>query len=84
MKKLDKDNEFKIRKAAADDMDKVAEIAIAAWKPIYEGYLRILDEEIFASFYAGWEERKKEICSFHAACPPRSCQHAVSPRLSDR
>lgn len=55
---MDKDNEYKIRKAAADDMDKVAEIAIAAWKPIYEGYLRIMGEEMFQSFYAGWEERK--------------------------
>lgn len=54
---------FEIRKASDSDMNKIAEIAVAAWEPIYSNYRQQIGEELFAVFFTNWQERKvQEIC----------------------
>ena len=48
-----------IRPAAEADRERMAEIGIAAWKPIYEGYEKQLGSELFHQFYPDPAARKR-------------------------
>ena len=53
-----------IRAATAADAEAIGEIAKAAWKPIFDGYLMQMGEEIFHFLYPeDPTEKKKEECA---------------------
>lgn len=54
------DAEVSIRKMEPEDLERVLEIAVAAWEPIYSGYRQQLGDEIFEAFYSGFPERKRK------------------------
>lgn len=49
---------LKIRPVCESDRDRVADIGIRAWKPIYDGYQKQLGDELFGVFYENPAERK--------------------------
>ena len=49
-----------IRDAQTDDADAVAEIAVAAWRPIYARLRDFLGDELFDTLHTGWESHKAE------------------------
>jgi ribosomal protein S18 acetylase RimI-like enzyme len=50
--------EVVIREVRPEEVEAIAEIAAAAWEPIYEHYRRTMGEEMFAGLHANWRERK--------------------------
>jgi GNAT superfamily N-acetyltransferase len=42
------------------DVERIAQIAVRAWGPIYASYRQRLGDEIFAALHTGWEARKAE------------------------
>ena len=49
-----------IRHLHPDDIDRLVEIALAAWAPVYESFKNILGEELFALQYPDCLDNKKE------------------------
>lgn len=47
-----------IRDLADEDVARLAEIAVDAWEPIYEGYRGILGGSLFEAKYGDWREHK--------------------------
>ena len=43
-----------IRPARPDDADCCAEIAVAAWRPIFESWRELLGEELWRQNFADW------------------------------
>ena len=43
-----------IRNASVPDLDRLHEIAVAAWTPIHDSCLRILGDAIFSDMFSGW------------------------------
>lgn len=41
-----------------DDLDRIAEITVAAWKPVYEEYRDTMGEELFEAKFGDWREYK--------------------------
>ena len=54
-----------IRSARDDDLEKIREIAVAAWKPIYVSFRKLIGEEIFDSVYSQWQKDKADQVSNH-------------------
>ena len=48
------------RPVRPDEVERIAQIAVRAWQPIYAYYREALGEELFARLYTGWEERKAD------------------------
>ena len=55
-----------IRKLKPADVEAVAEIAMAAWKPIFEVRRGIMGEELFTATHPDWRQRKAD--QVRAAC----------------
>ena len=51
---------FTIRPARDEDLDRVVEIARAAWVPIHESFRKILGEELYGVLCGDWADRKEE------------------------
>ena len=49
-----------LRSFKGNDLEKVLEIAVAAWQPIYKFRRDTLDAELYASLYTNWEDKKRE------------------------
>jgi len=49
---------LRIRPAREDDVPVMRQIAIAAWKPIFDEYRRAAGEEFFALNHSNWRETK--------------------------
>lgn len=45
-----------IRPSTDEDKPRIHEIAVAAWKPIFDRYRLILGDRIYDDVYAGWDE----------------------------
>ncbi|MDH7570437.1 MAG: GNAT family N-acetyltransferase [Armatimonadota bacterium] len=43
-----------------DEVESIAQLAVRAWKPIYENMRRLLGEELFRALHPKWEENKAE------------------------
>lgn len=52
--------EIKIIPCEEKYIEKVLELVVMAWTPIYEGYKEILGEEMFNDIYYDWKEKKCE------------------------
>lgn len=64
----------KVRDYRPEDLERLQDIAVEAWKPIYDEYRRKLGDEIFEQVYAGGSERKRgQVASF----AERSPEHLV-------
>jgi len=50
--------DVEIRDMESGDVERIGEIAVAAWRPIYEYYREIMGEDLFAAKYGDWEEYK--------------------------
>lgn len=48
------------RPVREEEIERVAEIAVRAWQPIFGYYREALGEDLFARLHTGWEERKAE------------------------
>ena len=48
-----------IRWLAPEEIERAADIAVAAWDPIYAGYREQLGGELFDAFYSDWKEQKR-------------------------
>jgi ribosomal protein S18 acetylase RimI-like enzyme len=48
-----------IRPFETSDRDRVLDIAVAAWQPVFKSYREILGGELFDTMHAGWEEDKR-------------------------
>ncbi|HOJ21305.1 MAG TPA: GNAT family N-acetyltransferase [Armatimonadota bacterium] len=48
------------RPVRPEDVERIAQIAVRAWQPIYAYYREALGEELFARLHTGWEERKAD------------------------
>ena len=63
-------NDVVIRDARQGDVETLAEIANAAWAPLFEAHRKAMGEELFAAAVPDWRQRKgKEI---RTACEPGS------------
>lgn len=51
---------IKVRKATVEDVEPTCEIAVEAWKPIYESYRRLLGDELFETLHKTWQEDKAD------------------------
>jgi RimJ/RimL family protein N-acetyltransferase len=60
------DEAFSIRSADSRDADAVAEIAVAAWEPIYAQFRETMGEELFAAACPEW--RKEKARQVRSAC----------------
>ena len=49
-----------LRAFKGSDLEKVLEIAVIAWQPIYKFRKDTLDADLYASLYLNWEDRKRE------------------------
>ncbi len=49
-----------LRAFKGSDLEKVLEIAVTAWQPIYQFRKDTLDADLYASLYTNWEDRKRE------------------------
>ncbi len=49
-----------LRSFKGNDLQKILEIAVAAWQPVYRFRRDTLDAELYASLYTNWEDRKRE------------------------
>ena len=47
-----------IRDLVAGDTERVVEIAVLAWEPVYAEFRRVLGEELFAAGNPNWQEEK--------------------------
>jgi GNAT superfamily N-acetyltransferase len=56
-----------IREWDEADIERVLAITVAAWRPVYNGYLQAMGPEIFEAYHSDWEERKRQTVM-------RSCQ----------
>ena len=56
---------IKVRNAQVEDVESACEIAVEAWKPIYENYRKILGDELFNELHKNWRERKAEEVRSH-------------------
>lgn len=55
---------IEIRELQPGDDNRLVDIALAAWAPIYESYRQVLGEELFDLMHSDWQERKaKQILS---------------------
>lgn len=51
---------MQIREWNEGDLERVLEITVAAWTPVYNGYRETMGDDIFDIVHAGWAERKKQ------------------------
>jgi ribosomal protein S18 acetylase RimI-like enzyme len=65
-------NATTIRKASVSDLDRIHEIAVAAWTPIYDSCLRILGDAIFSDMFSGWYLNWCRFKKEHVEDPARS------------
>ena len=63
-------DEVIIREVKAEDVRRAAEIAVAAWTPIYELRRQTMGEKLFAALHRDWKKRKAG--QIVAACSPKS------------
>ena len=62
----------KIRNFRPEDLKRLQDIAVEAWKPIYAEYRRKLGDEIFEQVFPGGSERKRgQVASFAEKSPER-------------
>ena len=47
-----------VRRYRSDDLERIREITVAAWRPPYEHYRENMGEELFRAKYGDWEEHK--------------------------
>lgn len=59
---------FVIRELKPGDVDVIADIAVAAWTPIYAQFRDIMGEELFSALYPDWKGRKAG--QVRRACEP--------------
>jgi len=57
-----------IREVKPADIDVIADIAVAAWTPIYARFREIMGEDLFGALYPDWKERKAG--QVRRACQP--------------
>ncbi|TNJ65020.1 GNAT family N-acetyltransferase [Paenibacillus hemerocallicola] len=50
---------MRIREWTENDLERVMAITVAAWTPVYNGYLQAMGPDIFHTVHEGWQERKK-------------------------
>ena len=63
-------DDLAIRDLRPGDVETIVDIAIAAWRPIYAGYRRTMGEELFATAFSNWPEKKAG--QIRRACDPAS------------
>jgi len=49
-----------VRRARSEDAVACGEIAVLAWRRVFDAYREMLGPELFAHLHAGWENRKRE------------------------
>ena len=49
-------DEPRIRRATADDLERIREIAVAGWTPIFERYLHVVGEALWRDVWGGWHK----------------------------
>jgi len=54
-----------IRPARDDDLEKIREIAVAAWVPVYESFRKLAGEEIFQGIHSQWQKEKADQVANH-------------------
>ena len=54
-----------IRPARDDDLEKIREIAMAAWEPIYESFRKMAGDEIFEGIHSQWRKEKADQVANH-------------------
>ncbi|MBN1352979.1 GNAT family N-acetyltransferase [candidate division KSB1 bacterium] len=59
-----------IREMLPGEIEKIIEIALAAWQPIYASYRQILGEELYAALHPDWQHAKSN--EVRKACMPES------------
>jgi len=62
-------NNVVIRGLEPRDVEAIAEIAVAAWTPIYAFYRQAMGDDLFAAACPDWQERKA--AQVRAACDPQ-------------
>ncbi|MCF6177409.1 MAG: GNAT family N-acetyltransferase [Victivallaceae bacterium] len=61
MKKTTKAKDIEISQVCSADIDKICEIAIAAWEDIHTGYRKIIgDDDLYGRVAMNWQQRKAE------------------------
>ncbi|MGD2175947.1 MAG: GNAT family N-acetyltransferase [Candidatus Brocadiaceae bacterium] len=64
-------NEVAIREAEAADLERVVEIALAAWEPYFAWRHSVMGDEMFACFHPDWQaEKARQIRTAWAAETP--------------
>jgi GNAT superfamily N-acetyltransferase len=48
-----------IRPATPEDADRCGEIAVLAWRPVYDGWREMMGDDLWALHCTGWEDRKR-------------------------
>jgi len=56
---------IKVRPAQIEDVEPASEIAVEAWKPIFDNYRRLLGDELFEILHKNWQERKADDIRSH-------------------
>lgn len=52
------EEEITIRPIKKNEIEKICEIALRAWRPIKEGYYKVMGEELFQAVEGDWRETK--------------------------
>lgn len=63
-------NDVIIRELKSTDVDIIADIAVAAWKPIFDFYREAMGEELFSLACPNWQKEKAR--QVRRACEPES------------
>jgi ribosomal protein S18 acetylase RimI-like enzyme len=63
-------SEVRIRELEPGDVERVVEIAVAAWSPIYAYYRQAMGDELFAAACPNWPDEKAR--QVRTACTPQS------------
>jgi len=61
-----------LRKARPEDAERIGQIAVAAWKRIYESYRKLMGDELYEIVCSGWQERKRREVLGHLESSPET------------
>lgn len=59
-----------IRQMRTEDLERVDQVAVRAWTPIYRLYRKVMGEELFNILFGNWEEKKSGEIRNHFAQHP--------------
>lgn len=63
-------SDLHIRPACDADMDAVCDIALRAWVRVFDSFLNLLGEEVYAGLHSNWQEGKEGQIRRHYASHP--------------